>query len=1502
MESIMKRSIEESSVLKLKNEDTECEFTIEKYLDEGGSCVAYLVSYLESGDILHKGVLKEFCPAYLGENDAFAREGQKIEVPEKYRAQFETDLERFIQSYKAINGYLSENPSAANYHSVQIGLFSGNNTYYTLTARDYGESYDRVTDTDAVMLLKRILALSKAVEMYHNAGYLHLDIKSENVLVLDGVSDVIKLFDYDSLTPIELLDKRRDIRVPCPKSYYVPELEGANLRRIGIATDIYEIGATLFMRLFGRAPTKDEIEGYSKYKLDDLPILSGCTPRFKYELDEFFKHTLRISPVWRYSTDEELKAQLEKLIGLAGNKDPYLMNMPKWRPSARSVGRAEELKEIKRRLDADGYVFVQGIGGLGKSELAKLFADRYAEEYHTVQFIKYDGSLKVACASLCVDGVNNADYSDFEKLAATKNKILHLCDDHTLIVIDNFNVGFDEYLREFLPSGTNGFKVIFTTRCEQDADYYAPVTYKLPPLSDGDCARLFTLHCPGTSEEELPLLYKLIEKVDRNTLILKLMASAINKSGAKLEDMWNRLEAQKLEEFDEKIFHEYDYSKRESGAYNKLLSHLNAIFSISGLTPLDREILKNMSLVSPNGIGITEFIEYCGNRQITFGSLEELARESWIYRETGEIIAMHPIVSDLISWNESAPKEDSYYALSDKLREKCDPENITHFSVMMSRLSQALQLDRRYISEDADHRVGIKGIVGRLYYNIYHPAEAGEYLRESLKIAEEECEEYILPYVYYRLGELEKKFGTLTEAINWFRKSCDIAVREDIDYDWIALKSASQEGECYIENGNVEKGLECIDRAINICIAHDNVDDLIILVKKAVNLCEEACLRGERARYVRIYQRYFGYAKQAPRENGGEAEKNETEEDPSDLIDWNEIVSAVRLGDYELGERIFNGNLAEVREKYGEKSPQYKEVEFQRYHLLLVSNRTEEGMRLFARCLDFIASVYTENSMKMANELQTCANLLLMLGGDLDYIEDAVRRSIDICERMGEVHSLIYFNAKLDLVKLFFLKSELEKAEEIMSGIDFSEFDSADALENLFGSACFALIELSSYDEAEKIAKSVLKKSKAVSYETEFEAYVALSVISEQRGDLDLTGKWLEKASYLIPKISYSISNADYLTMYYRGLARLQFRKADFSKAAEILGGFLNDNLDLIRSPLALFTIYSELGLFRVRSGDFVGAFELFKKCEKMISSGEIPEKRGTLLWCNESAAFFEKDEIDKAEKCINKIVEINPAVLEPRSRFDAMICYNSGRLSHVRGDLKKAEDLYIKALSCFERIGSLRSFDVAYLLNFYAVLCGELKRYADGERLVRKAYDLYDRDFDPNGIIKCLLCINYTYFLLAENKNKQAYDHAISEENYFSNNFGTDSIIYLQLMTEVGKRFLDNDDPNCAEFLSNALDSAGKQAEKETEEIAKLKCLIGIYLLFFEGEYGDAIDLFKSSEELYEKLGLGESDDCRAVGKYLKRARDAQFDRAIKELADSITRNKKTEEENSDE
>ena len=64
-----------------------------------------------------------------------------------------------------------------------------------------GQAYARVEEPDLYQLLRHMKALTRVIGNYHRAGFLHLDIKPDNIFVYPETPEMLLLFDFDSVVP-----------------------------------------------------------------------------------------------------------------------------------------------------------------------------------------------------------------------------------------------------------------------------------------------------------------------------------------------------------------------------------------------------------------------------------------------------------------------------------------------------------------------------------------------------------------------------------------------------------------------------------------------------------------------------------------------------------------------------------------------------------------------------------------------------------------------------------------------------------------------------------------------------------------------------------------------------------------------------------------------------------------------------------------------------------------------------------------------------------------------------------------------------------------------------------------------------------------------------------------------------------------------------------------------------------------------------------------------------
>lgn len=1479
----MERSIKIGTIIQLYTEGKITSFNIDEVLGLGGSCVAYNVTYFENGDIPHRGVLKEYCPAFL-EEVGFSRNGTVINIPDSVKEVFNAGLSDFKNNYKYINEYLSENALASNFHPVQIGLYEGNNTAYTLTSRDYGETYDKIDNENLLSIFRTALSVTKAVELYHNAGFLHLDIKPKNILMLNDVTELVKLFDYDSLTSIEKLKTGDVYGIPAPEDYYVPELESYKLDEIDIQTDIFEIGAMMFLKIFKRAPETYDMSYDSKYEVDTNELFTGISPQAKSKIIDLFKSTVQISKRLRFKTTKELKDKLEKIISLISDEKPYLLNLPKWQPSKYCVGRKTELKEIKRRLDCDGYVFVKSIGGLGKSEISKMFTEQYKEEYHTVQFCRYTDSLKTLVATMPVNGVDDKDYKNADELYKEKNKILHSSDSKTLIIVDNFNVTFDEFLRDFLPDDSDGFKVIFTTRCTMAAEYYESKTYNLPKLSLKDCKQLFLAHSKQIETDDA-VIENIIEYVDYNTLIIVLMANAMRRSGISAMEMLKRLEEQEIDSVEDKVFHEYDFSSEEVEAYNKINAHLMTIFSVYSLDVTQKEILKNATLISPNGIGLDDFIHNCDTDNVSEQSVENIISLGWIDKNNENIITMHPIISDLLAVNNELQRMDSYNKFADYLEAFCNPE-YCHFSIVLNKLACAKHLERRYKFESDFKQSEISAKLGRMYAEVYQPIDAKKYLKKALKLAisadpeteildngetvkiKDGYQNGLITYLYYFLGEVEQNFGTKEKAIEYYTSAIREDAKNENEFYWIVAESIMQIGECYRDNNNNIEAYNEYSRALEYSKICELNEYVVKSAKILIEICETLGWEDKLPIYQKVYEEYRQF-----------------DEESEEVY---EVSEKIKNNDYEGALLAAEDGLTVLREELGEDSPEYKDLRKDIWTLYALNGQREQVEHAISEAFAFVEQTHGKNSVEMVDLLSAVANIMGVLGS-FDDAERFAREAMRICKENNFINEYAYVEAIFALTSLYLQQNRIYEAKNLVDEIDFSQYSGSEFLSDFVSAFGNIMCQLGEYNKIEPLCIELLNR-KNIDFRGRFVANLMLLMINEQRGNFDVAFVYANE----IRTITNDFDNTNLVTIellmiYFRTVARLYFRTGKYEKALSEITNGINNADENIGTAYSLSTLYSDRGLYYHFLGDKENASKDFDMSKKILIDNNAPKESFAFVLNNKALLYEKSGEYEKAKELYEEIVDFNPQVLNPKTYFETVVCNNIGWIEYNLENFDAAALLLERAINSFESLDACKTKDYFGAKNNLGLVCLEQGKY---KKAIEQFYDMrktYNPKYDEAGEVAVRSNYGIIVSLFCMEKAKEAYEFACEDLELFEKWFGKLSPIRVEMILQIGGLFKEAGYSDCYEFFFIADELIEELEDYKSLNYAKLLNYLGCYYTDEKQQHGQAKCMFEESKALFEELNATDDAMYKTVLNNIEFVRKLLMDKLIKQMAESM-------------
>ena len=132
-------------------------------------------------------------------------------------------------------------------------------------------------------------------------------------------------------------------------------------------------------------------------------------------------------------------------------------------------------------------VFLSGMGGIGKTELAKKFMEEMTGSYRCV-FCKYDGSFERTLSELKIKGCESSDFNERKEI------LKKLLNENVLLIVDNFDFAADEDIDRFIYEfGSFACKKLITTRNSfKDIEFgYTTETIAVGSLSDEQLRGLF---------------------------------------------------------------------------------------------------------------------------------------------------------------------------------------------------------------------------------------------------------------------------------------------------------------------------------------------------------------------------------------------------------------------------------------------------------------------------------------------------------------------------------------------------------------------------------------------------------------------------------------------------------------------------------------------------------------------------------------------------------------------------------------------------------------------------------------------------------------------------------------------------------------------------------------------------------------------------------------------------------------------------------------------------
>lgn len=448
------------------------------------------------------------------------------------------------------------------------------------------------------------------------------------------------------------------------------------------------------------------------------------------------------------------------------------------RPHFITEARQDEFLQLDQAFTNSNVVFLSGIGGQGKSELAKHWLLQRKALFDTIVFCQMNDKQNILDlisddSLFVIDSfMNRADYAvaikpetDEEYFKRKLGKIKQICNHRTIIVIDNFSGNENDPHFENLVN--SNYKVLVTTRQKNTGSTFPVV--EVGEFKDPAYLRqLFAANVDKTRADILedPFVEKLIEFVGNHTLATEILAKSFVNSVETPESLYKKMtEAKSGAQFSQ-----IDGMIMENGRPKTAFECIRRLFSIAELKdeyePFYTQVLCFMAAMPTAGIP-SSFFRYWSSSNLLFAK-NTLVEKGWLResdQEDGSYISMHPLVKEII-WADINPSIEKFSIIADKIihDDDCYVNALYHQrEELKSQIGRIYQsLIEAFPIEDAGGLAQFEfySKMQRVLYIVDRPNESLA-LAEALLHALEKADEttgWRYGYVLYRIAIIHNSF------------------------------------------------------------------------------------------------------------------------------------------------------------------------------------------------------------------------------------------------------------------------------------------------------------------------------------------------------------------------------------------------------------------------------------------------------------------------------------------------------------------------------------------------------------------------------------------------------------------------------------------------------------------------------------------------------------------------------------------------------------------------
>ncbi len=485
------------------------------------------------------------------------------------------------------------------------------------------------------------------------------------------------------------------------------------------------------------------------------------------------------------------------------------------------IGREDEFDELREEIvNNSGKLAISAVGGLGKTELVKLFLNELLQEEITeggieqIAWIPYDNhslclSLKQALHLQCdLDDV----WQTVQDMSAEYNGRL-------LLVIDNIeNVGNDEYLKKI---SSLQCRILVTSR--QKSLFGFSHIMHLQPLKTDKCRELFYIHYQF-SERDNEILNDIIELTAKLTIMIVFIAKVAYLEGMSLCELYRSLVEKGFKLSDEDVSCEHEKMQNDE----TIIKQMCILFSLVNYSEADKTVLTYISVIPNLQFDFSKAKSWFKvKKNSSLMKLYNMGMLEHITKDRKHFYWMHSIIAAAIREQQKEILYDTTAPFIHELSEElefgdCWGKGYTKFDLIPFSWSISDLLENHWHDEDDSV------FLLRLYYICF---EASNYplcrtlIEKVLEIDKTLDNIEMLIRDYKNYSELLLRFDEVEEAIKMLDIAKKYMEQSDPEHRWKREWAYlwHQYGNIYFHSGRPNEALDYYTDALELDLSTPNL-------------------------------------------------------------------------------------------------------------------------------------------------------------------------------------------------------------------------------------------------------------------------------------------------------------------------------------------------------------------------------------------------------------------------------------------------------------------------------------------------------------------------------------------------------------------------------------------------------------------------------------------------------------------------------------------------------